>query len=390
MSRRVLARPLAAATLASALVLNAPVAALAGGQGNGQGHGQGKAGTSQADSSAGKANGTAKGKAKDKAKDKAKGKAKGKAKTKGKAQGTSENADAGQPNGKAKGQSEAKANGQNDGKAKGKSKNKTKGKSQDPAGNNGTVKIAPYGEMDGIPNNTPHPGCTFQVEWYGFDEGDDVVSQVSFAMHAPTTDVGLSVDGPAEVFVGGDSATGAGTETGLDGRETYTLSFDGEPHPKQGYHVKLTVATPHSKGNDTKTKVFWVEECDTAGTADDDSTTGDSDSGTDGGSESGDESGEDSGVAGTSQDADDNGTDREAGQDSGVLGTSLSVDSSSDADAAATGTDGSAVPTGVDAGAEGSALERAGDLARSPWALLVLALGLVAGAAAVVTRRAGR
>jgi hypothetical protein len=377
MSRRVLARPLAAATLASALVLTAPVAALAGGQGNdqgnGQGNGQGKAGTSQADSSAGKANGKAKGKAKDKAKDKAK--------TKGKAQ-ASGNAAAGQPNGKAKGQSEAKA--------KGKSKDKTQGKSQDPAGNNGTVKIAPYGEMDGIPNNTPHPGCTFQVEWYGFDEGDDVVSQVSFAMHAPTTDVGLSVDGPAEVFVGGDSATGAGTETGLDGRETYTLSFDGEPHPKQGYHVKLTVATPHSKGNDTKTKVFWVEECDTAGTADDDSTTGDSGSGTDGGSESGDESGEDSGVAGTSQDADDNGTDREAGQDSGVLGTSLSVDSSSDADAAATGTDGSAVPTGVDAGAEGSALERAGDLARSPWALLVLALGLVAGAAAVVTRRAGR
>ena len=373
MSRRVLARPLAAATLASALVLTAPVAALAGGQGNGQGNGQGKAGTSQADSSAGKANGTAKGKSKDKSK----------AKTKGKAQGTSGNADAdaGQPNGKAKGQSEAKAKGKSSGKGSGKGKGK--GKSQDPAGNNGTVKIAPYGEMDRIPNNPPHPGCTFQVEWYGFDEGDDVVSQVSFAMHAPTTDVGLSVDGPAEVFVGGDSATGAGTETGLDGRETYTLSFDGEPHPKQGYHVKLTVATPHSKGNDTKTKVFWVEECDTAGTADEDSTTGDS--GTDGGNES-----DESGVAGTSQDADDNGTDREDGQDSGVLGTSLSVDSSSDADAAATGADGSTVPTGVDAGAEGSALERAGDLARSPWALLVLALGLAAGAAAVVTRRAGR
>ena len=371
MSRRVLARPLAAATLASSLVLTAPVAALAGGQGNGQG----KAGTSQADSSAGKANGTANGTATGTANGQAKGK------SKDKAQATSGNADAGQPNGKAKGQSEAKAKGK--GKSSGKGSGKGKGKSQDPAGNNGTVKIAPYGEMDRIPNNTPHPGCTFQVEWYGFDEGDDVVSQVAFAMHAPTTDVGLSVDGPAEVFVGGDSATGAGTETGLDGRETYTLSFDGEPHPKQGYHVKLTVATPHSKGNDTKTKVFWVEECDTAGTADEDSTTGDS--GTDGGSES-----DESGVAGTSQDADDNGTDREDGPDSGVLGTSLSVDSSSDADAAATGADGPTVPTGVDAGAEGSALERAGDLARSPWALLVLALGLAAGAAAVVTRRAGR
>ena len=45
-----------------------------------------------------------------------------------------------------------------------------------PAGNNGTVKIAPYGEMDGIPQNSPHPGCTFQVEWYGFEEGSDIVS----------------------------------------------------------------------------------------------------------------------------------------------------------------------------------------------------------------------
>ena len=81
-------------------------------------------------------------------------------------------------------------------------------------------------------------------------------------MHAPTGDVGLTVDGDPTVFVGGDPASGAGTDTGLDGRETYTLSFDGAPHPKQGYHVKLTVATPRSNGNDTKTKVFWVEPCD--------------------------------------------------------------------------------------------------------------------------------
>ena len=129
-------------------------------------------------------------------------------------------------------------------------------------GNNGTVKITPLGETDGTPNNHPHVGCSFQVEWYGYDRGDDIVSQVAFAMHAPTTNVGLSVSGPSSVFVGGDAASGAGTATGLDGRETYTLSFDGAGHPKQGYHVKLTVTTPYSKGNDTKTKVFWVQGCD--------------------------------------------------------------------------------------------------------------------------------
>ena len=128
-------------------------------------------------------------------------------------------------------------------------------------GNNGTVKITPLGETDGTPNNHPHVGCSFQVEWYGYDKGDDIVSQVSFAMHAPTSNVGLSVSGPSSVFVGGDAASGAGTATGLDGRETYTLSFDGAGHPKQGYHVKLTVTTPYSQGNDTKTKVFWVQGC---------------------------------------------------------------------------------------------------------------------------------
>ena len=129
-------------------------------------------------------------------------------------------------------------------------------------GNNGTVKITPLGETDGTPNNHPHVGCSFQVEWYGYDKGDDIVSRVSFAMHAPTSNVGLSVSGPSSVFVGGDAASGAGTATGLDGREIYTLSFDGAGHPKQGYHVKLTVTTPYSQGNDTKTKVFWVQGCE--------------------------------------------------------------------------------------------------------------------------------
>lgn len=132
---------------------------------------------------------------------------------------------------------------------------------QDPAGNNGTVKIITPGESDRIPDNDPHPGCSVGVEWYGFDAGSDVVSTVNFTMQAPTADATVSVDGPLRVPVGGDAASGAGTATGLDARETYTLCFAGTPHPKQGYHVKVTVATPRSLGNDTKTKVFWVEPC---------------------------------------------------------------------------------------------------------------------------------
>jgi uncharacterized repeat protein (TIGR01451 family) len=112
------------------------------------------------------------------------------------------------------------------------------------------------------PDNDPHVGCTFDVEWYGFDQGPDTISLVTFEMQAPTDDVVLDVTGPAAVFVGGDPASGAGTATGLDGRESYVLAFYGDPQPEQGFHVKLTVHTPGSKGADTKSKVLWVEGCD--------------------------------------------------------------------------------------------------------------------------------
>jgi hypothetical protein len=59
----------------------------------------------------------------------------------------------------------------------------------DPPGNNGTVKIKGVGDLGTIPNNVPHPGCDFQVMWYGFDQGPTIVSTVSFAMQAPTRDV---------------------------------------------------------------------------------------------------------------------------------------------------------------------------------------------------------
>ena len=129
---------------------------------------------------------------------------------------------------------------------------------QDPKGNNGTVKVAPYGDIDSIPNNTPHVGCTFQLEWYGFDAG--VTSTVLFEEQPPTTDVGMSVSGDTTVVLDDDPGAGAGDE-GLDASQVYTLSFTGAPHPQQGFHVRLTINTPESKGADVKHKVFWVEGC---------------------------------------------------------------------------------------------------------------------------------
>jgi len=365
MSRRVLARPLAAATLASALVLT-PTLALADPGDNGQGAEKGK-GTAQAPGQQkDKPAKPTKGKNDQAGKENAPGQVKGDGPATGKGQqGTGQGAP-GQP----EQQPQAPAGGEagpnegdddttdptvDDGDT-----GDQGGADGDPAGNNGTVKIAALGDLDTIPNNTPHPGCSFQVEWYGFDEGEDVISTVTFAAHAPTADVVIGGTSPSEVFVGGDPASGAGTETGLDGRQVYDLTFDGEPHPKQGYHVKLTVSTPHSLGNDTKTKVFWVAPCE-----------------------------EDAATAGTTED--------EAGVDgtqaSGVAGTQVAAPITSltkiltspavGANARGVASDTSAVPTSVDAGAEGGLSA----LTDSPLPLGLLVAALLASAAAVVVGR---
>jgi hypothetical protein len=124
----------------------------------------------------------------------------------------------------------------------------------DPPGNNGTIKIDGVA-FDDAPNNEPHVGCTFQVDFYGFDEGD-LYADVTFETQPPTSPKVLRTD---TVFIGGD-ANGGGTD--LDASKTYTLNFAGlDPQPNQGYHVKLTVQADGAQGADTKHKVFWVTGC---------------------------------------------------------------------------------------------------------------------------------
>jgi hypothetical protein len=130
-----------------------------------------------------------------------------------------------------------------------------------PPGNNGTVKIddTPF---DDHPNNEPHVGCVFQVDFYGYDEGD-LDATVTFEAHPPTLRAGddhvLLTD---TVFIGEDDNSGGGSEAGLDASETYTLDLTGiEPHANQGVHVKLTIHAEGSQGADVKHKVFWVTGC---------------------------------------------------------------------------------------------------------------------------------
>jgi hypothetical protein len=131
-----------------------------------------------------------------------------------------------------------------------------------PPGNNGTVKIDGV-EFDTHPDNEPHVGCVFQVDFYGFDEGD-LFADVTFDVWPPTG--GMVTILEDTVFIGEDDNSGGGSEAGLDAEATYDLTdllAGFAPHPQQGWHVKLTVNADGSQGADTKYKTFWVSGCET-------------------------------------------------------------------------------------------------------------------------------
>jgi hypothetical protein len=128
-----------------------------------------------------------------------------------------------------------------------------------PPGNNGTVKIEGV-NVDKIPDNNPHQGCIFTIEFRGYDEGD-LEATYTLAAHPPSG-TGTILSG--STFIGEDPAGGAND---LDATVTIDLSsvdltsfFE---HPQQGFHIKLTVHAEGSIGADVKHKVFWVTGCPT-------------------------------------------------------------------------------------------------------------------------------
>jgi len=131
---------------------------------------------------------------------------------------------------------------------------------KNPPGNNGTVKVDGL-EFDKHPNNEPHVGCVFEIDFYGFDAGVGD-AQAIFEAHPPTGRGHLVTK---SVDIGEDDNSGGGSEAGWDASvevDLTALLAGYEVHPQQGYHVKLTVHAPGSKGADTKHKVFWVGPCD--------------------------------------------------------------------------------------------------------------------------------
>jgi hypothetical protein len=127
-------------------------------------------------------------------------------------------------------------------------------------GNNGTVKVenATVDDLnDELPANHPHVQCPFAIRWYGFDEGTRSAT-VAFEAQEP------SGTGAVTALSGATSLTFTGTGNGdnADHTEVYELDTTGlVAQENQGYHVKVTVTTDSSLGNDTKSKVFWMAPC---------------------------------------------------------------------------------------------------------------------------------
>jgi LPXTG-motif cell wall-anchored protein len=130
--------------------------------------------------------------------------------------------------------------------------------SGDPPGANGTIKIDGLAYDPGTANE-PHVTCEFRVTFANFDR--DERANIVFSVQPPTSSptVLLRRDG---VLVSTDAAGGGKP----DPDETFRFSAAElglsayPPHPRQGYHVKLTVERIGAPGAG-KHKVFWVRPC---------------------------------------------------------------------------------------------------------------------------------
>ena len=123
----------------------------------------------------------------------------------------------------------------------------------DPAGNNGTIKIQPYGGSGGA-GNSPHPGCDFRLQLFGFDK--DQTGTISFTGQAPTADAVTSQPLSGSQLLSDDRAGGGqDVDAHFDVRGA-DLGLTGTP-AKQGFHVRVEVNADGAPGG-AKTKVFWL------------------------------------------------------------------------------------------------------------------------------------
>ena len=154
-------------------------------------------------------------------------------------------------------------------------------------GNSGHLEVSEVGGPADS-SNDPHVGCSFDLQWYGYQRSD---ATVRFESQAPTAGAVITkTQGPDKVSLGS-----AASGSVMNAARTYTLKFTGaDPQANQGYHVKVSTDAAGAKGASGKYKVFWVE-CDRADAPTPTDPTEPGDNGDDHGDDHGDNGGGDNG-----------------------------------------------------------------------------------------------
>lgn len=111
-----------------------------------------------------------------------------------------------------------------------------------------TIQILQPGVGDERTNNSQVTGCSFHVRLDGAEEGS---YRITFQSQQPTGDI-PNLQGDPAFVVGKDRA--AVTHTYL------LLATEGVEAPKEGFHIKATVAVNGDNANVGHTD-FWVKEC---------------------------------------------------------------------------------------------------------------------------------
>jgi hypothetical protein len=125
----------------------------------------------------------------------------------------------------------------------------------DPPGNNGTIKVVASDPSDPDPGNEPHlDTCLLWLEFYGFDQGQ--TADITFRAHPPTGDGELLAH--KAVPISEDAAGGGQDQDAVLGYNLASALQQYEPHPQQGYHVKVTSDAKEAPGG-PKQKVFWLK-----------------------------------------------------------------------------------------------------------------------------------
>jgi hypothetical protein len=128
-----------------------------------------------------------------------------------------------------------------------------------PPGNNGTVKVGGLAFDDGS-GNQPHIDCLFEIDFFGFDQGN-LTGTATFELQPPSGNAVLLVDSTA---IGEDQAGGANDfDASLIEDLSGPIASSGAiADPNQGFHVRLTIQAEGSIGAMTKHKTYWVDGCE--------------------------------------------------------------------------------------------------------------------------------